>query len=120
VSQDLYAEACSVCVSKVRDTAIVEVAGEVDIASSSLLAKALADASKDGQFNVIVDAQHLTYIDSIGVATLLTCRDSVISHDRRFALVGCHGIFYKLVEITRLTDKFRMFQSVDEALAALP
>jgi anti-sigma B factor antagonist len=98
---------------------IVEVAGEVDVATVSLLAKALGDAVYSGTGNVILDAQNLIYIDSAGLQTLISTQQKLARSDRRIAIVGCHGIFHKLIKITHLDQRFSIYPTVDDALAAL-
>jgi anti-sigma B factor antagonist len=119
VLQDSYVDMCSVCVGAIGGTSIVEIAGEVDIATVSMLAKALNDAVRSGKGNIILDAQKLTYVDSAGLQTLLSTQRQLATKNRRMAIVGCHGIFHKLLKTSRLDEQFHMYSTVDEALIAL-
>lgn len=117
--KDSYAGMCSVCVGAIGATSIVEIVGEVDIATVSMLAKGLNDAVRSGKGNIILDAQKLTYVDSAGLQTLLSTQQRLATKNRRMAIVGCHGIFHKLLKTSRLDERFRMYSTVDEALIAL-
>lgn len=119
VLQDTYTDTCSVCVGAIGSTNIVEIAGEVDIATVSMLAKALNDAVHSGKGDIILDAQKLTYMDSAGLQTLLSTQQQLATKGRRMAIVGCHGIFHKLMRTSRLDEHFRMYSTVDEALMDL-
>lgn len=101
------------------DTGIIEISGEVDIATVSLLAKALADAVRLSKGHLILDAQGLTYIDSAGIQTLVSTQRKLNASGRCLAVVGCHGIFHKLMKITHFDTRFPIYSSVDEALAKL-
>ncbi len=119
VLNETYTDSCSICVGILEGINVVEVAGEIDIATVSLLARALADATHSGKKHVILDAQKLTYIDSAGLQTLLSTRLSLAATNHRVVIVGCHGIFYKLMKITNLSASFSMYPTVEEAIAAL-
>ena len=117
--QDAHYEGCSVCVGSVGDTAIVEVTGEVDMASASLLVRALGDAVQSGSGSLILDVQRLTYIDSAGLQALISTLQSMEELGREMVIAGCHGIFRKLMEIGRFDTRFQMFATVEEAIDAL-
>jgi anti-sigma B factor antagonist len=119
VVEDGFEESCTISVADLGEIRVVEVSGEVDIATASLLAKALGDASRPGQEDVIVDARELTYIDSACLGTLLATRRKLVSEGRRMAIVGCHGVFYKLIKLSHLDLHFSMYATMDEAVSAL-
>lgn len=114
-----YTDMCSVCVGAIGSTSIVEIAGEVDIATVSMLVKALGDAVHSGKGDLVLDAQKLMYIDSTGLQTLLSTQRRLSTKNRRMAIVGCHGIFHKIMKTSRLDQQFNMYSTVDEALMAL-
>ena len=115
----MYASTCSICVGALDENTILEVAGEVDIATVSLVAKALGDAVQSGKGHVILDAQKLTYIDSAGLQTLLSTHRRLAASGRKLVIVGCHGIFHKLLKMGQFDQWFTMYPTVDEALADL-
>ena len=117
--EELYAGTCSICVGTISGATLVEVAGEVDVATVSLLAKALGDAIQSGRGDLILDAQNLTYIDSAGIQTLMSTQEKLATQGRRMAVVGCHGIFHKLMSVSRLENRFPTYSTVDEALMTL-
>ena len=119
MSEELYAGTCSICVGAISGASLVEVAGEVDVATVSLLAKALGDAVQSGKGDLILDAQDLTYIDSAGIQTLISTQEKLATQGRRMAVVGCHGIFHKLMEVSRLEGRFPTYSTVDEALMTM-
>lgn len=119
MNQEPYPGLCSICVGAFGENSLVEIAGEVDIATVSLLAKALGDAVQNGRGGVILDAQNLVYIDSAGLQTLVSIQHRLTSEGRRMAIVGCHGVFHKLLKITHLEQRFPVYATVDDALADL-
>jgi anti-sigma B factor antagonist len=113
---DMHGQDCSICVGEIEQTGIVEVAGEVDVATVSMLAKALGDAVDSGRGHLILDAQKLTYMDSSGIRTLLSTQRALVEKNRRFAIVGCHGVFHKILTNCKLDDRFDMYLTIDDAL----
>lgn len=109
-------ETCSIAVGTLGDASIIEVAGEVDVATVSMLAKALGDAAHSGKGDLILDAQKLVYIDSAGIQTLLSTQQKLRANGRALAIVGCHGIFHKLMQVGRFDTRFPMYSTIDEAL----
>jgi len=119
MKEELYSATCSIAGHTIGRASLVEVAGEIDIATVSLLAKALGDAVRCGRGNLILDAQNLTYIDSAGIQTLVSTQQKLETQGRKIAVVGCHGIFHKLISTSRLENRFPMYSTVDEALMDL-
>jgi len=119
MADDFHGEECSICVGRMNDVTIIELAGEIDIATVSLLAKALDDAVRNGRGSVVVDAHELTYIDSAGLQTLLSTHRKLAETGRSLSIVGCHGIFHKLMKITHFDEQFTMYPTIEDALASL-
>lgn len=113
---ELNGQNCSICVGAIGSTGIVEVAGEVDVATVSMLAKALGDAVTSGSGDLVLDAQNLVYIDSAGIQTLLSTQRALTNQNRRFGIVGCHGVFHRILQTSRLDDRFALYASLDDAL----
>jgi anti-anti-sigma factor len=93
---------------------VVRLSGEVDLTTITLLAGAL-----DGQIhksrNVILDCQHLTYIDSTGFNLLA----DLYRQGRQFVLVGPSPTIRKILGIVGLDMLIPIAASVEEALNVL-
>ena len=93
---------------------VVHLSGEVDLTTITLLAGAL-----DGQIhnspNVILDCQHLTYIDSTGFNLLA----DLYRQGRRFVLVAPIPIIQRILGIMGLDMLIPIAASVEEALNVL-
>jgi anti-sigma B factor antagonist len=98
---------------------LVEVAGEVDLANISLLVKGFSDAIRSGRSRIILDAQGLAYMDSAGLQTLISVHRKLQSKGGNLVIAGCHGVFQRLMEISKLNGYFRIYSNVDEAVADL-
>ncbi|MDH7481161.1 MAG: STAS domain-containing protein [Armatimonadota bacterium] len=113
----MSAESCSISINRLKETTIVKCSGEIDSGTVSVLARALQNAARSGKKHIILDATELTYIDSSGILTLISFQQKLQNENRRLAIIGCHGIFRKLITLSRLENRLPMYTSLDEALA---
>jgi anti-sigma B factor antagonist len=68
---------------------------------------------------VILDLTDVPYIDSAGLGSLVSAFVSRHKAGRRVALSGVNQRVLRLFEITRVEPVFLIFDTLDEALAAL-
>lgn len=119
MAKDAYSDTFSISVSSLQGMSTVVISGEVDTASVSLLAKALNEAVHTSNSHVILDVHDLTFIDSAGMQTLLSTKNQLSQQGRDLAIVGCHGIFHRLVTVGALEDRFPMYPTISDALTSL-
>lgn len=98
---------------------VVELSGEVDLATSPRARKAILDriAARDA---VYVDMAGVTYIDSSGVASLVEGYQHAKNRKQRFALVDVSSTAVSVLELARLDKVFPIFSSLEECLSAEP
>lgn len=89
------------------------------MADLSLLAKALGEATDSGYGDVLLDAQQLTYIDGACLQTLLSCSQRLAQQGRKLAILGCHGVFRKLINESHLQLQLPVYADLNEALSSL-
>ena len=98
---------------------IVAITGEIDLNSSPQLRKAFVDLIEQGAVKVIVDFANVSYIDSSGLATLIEMMQRVKRVQGTMHLSQMSDKIKSLFEITKLDKLFKIYQSQDEALAAI-
>jgi anti-sigma B factor antagonist len=74
-----------ILVSEEDGTAVVLVAGEIDLSIRAELSRMLAQACAGGR-DVVVDVSRTTFMDSAGLHALVTARRSQTAAGQRFAL----------------------------------
>jgi stage II sporulation protein AA (anti-sigma F factor antagonist) len=104
---------------KIEGSTVIDIEGEIDMASSPLIAKALDQAVHEENSDVVLNARDLFYIDSSGIQILVSAGRRLADDGRRLFVVGCHGIFYKLVQVMRLDSEFCLYPDLKEALSAI-
>ena len=97
----------------------VTVRGEVDIGTVAELTAALEAAIRESAGAFVVDLCHVDFLDSSGVNLLVRTR-AVLGREERALLVICPpGPARRIFEVAGIADLLALFESRDEAAAAL-
>jgi len=91
----------------------LEVSGQLDLLSSPVLERALADADAE---LVIVDLRGLEFMDSTGLHVLVQAHQRVHDAGRRLALVRASPNVQRLFDLTGLSDALTIVDSPGDAL----
>ena len=90
---------------------IVKLEGELDVATAPRLHEVLAAAiSEEGSDAIVLDLSALNFLDSTGLSLLVSTDKRVKSLGRVLILKGTQPIVRRLLEVTGLTDVFRIEQ----------
>lgn len=84
-------------------TAVVRVAGEIDIATSQHLTRAIHDAVGRGAEGLILDMSAVTFMDSSGIAALIASRSTAT-----VVLRSPSDAVLRLLATTGLSDTFTL------------
>ena len=100
------------------DVAIVEVAGEIDIATGQVLADALAVAARAAARGVVVNLAAVSFLDSSALHTLASAQRALAEQEIPLSIVkpadpGVSRVF----EFAQLPDPLIIVDSLDAALA---
>jgi anti-sigma B factor antagonist len=98
---------------------ILELRGELDLATSPLLGDALDRSIEDFDGDVLVDLTAVTFMDSMGLQVLLGALRRLSRHDRRLELVCPPGPILRLLAVTNLETAFTVHADRSAALASL-
>jgi anti-sigma B factor antagonist len=105
-----------VTVRKLDGTAVVSVAGEVDVYTSPLLQERLVEVLRDGSPKIVLDLSGVTFLDSTGLGVLITGLKRCRSADGDLVLVTAQPNVLKVLEITGLNDVFQIYETVEDAI----
>jgi anti-anti-sigma factor len=102
-------------------TRAVVVAGELDQATLPELQRALDEVIETGSGNLLIDLSECSFIDSSGLAALVSARERMTAagDGRRFAICCGSPQVQRLLEITGLDKAMGVVATRDEALEAL-
>ncbi|HUH80879.1 MAG TPA: STAS domain-containing protein [Solirubrobacteraceae bacterium] len=99
-----------------RERLILELQGELDMASSELLDRALAGADLGDSQAVVLDLHGVTFADSTGLKAIFRARKAVRDSGRRFAVTQGSRQLQRLLSLTRLDEHLQTIQTPDDAL----
>lgn len=77
--------------------------GELDMATSPLLERSLEGAESNGNTSIVLDLEHVTFMDANGVHSFLRASDRASRSGRRFTIVNAPAVVRRLLQITRTT-----------------
>jgi anti-sigma B factor antagonist len=95
---------------------LVDVVGELDIATAPQLRRALEARAPQGGL-LLVDLTSVTFMDSSGLGVLLALQADLRAAGARLAIVCPPGPVYLLFEVTGVVDELPLFLTREAALA---
>jgi anti-sigma B factor antagonist len=98
-------------------TAVVSLAGELDLAGSESLGPPIADSLRERA--LIVDLRQLSFIDTGGLRVLVGAQRSARDNERGFAVVdGSSRAVTSVLELTKASSQIPIFPSIEAAQAS--
>lgn len=85
----------------VDDVHVVSLFGQLDLANADQVRDALIGVAGS---TVVVDLSGLQFLDSSGIAALVSARGRILASDNGFELQGARGIVRRVFEITGLSS----------------
>lgn len=100
------------------DFDVIDVAGEIDVYTAPRLREAIIEIINQGRTHLIVDVEHVDFLDSTGLGVLVGALKRVRSAGGSLDIVCTHERIIKIFEITGLDKVFGLYGSVSEAISA--
>jgi anti-sigma B factor antagonist len=101
------------------DCMVVEVGGEIDVYTAPRLREKLVDLVGAGNYHLVIDMEHVDFLDSTGLGVLVGGLKRVRSNDGSLRIVCTQERLLKIFRITGLTKVFPIHDTVAEAVAAV-
>ena len=102
----------------VEGALLVMAAGELDLAAAPRLATVLSMATQSAEPCVVLDLADVDFIDSTALGAIMHASTEAEASGKRLLVVALDGPVRRLLEITNLTGRFRVYPSREDALAA--
>jgi len=96
----------SVEVERAAGAAVVRVVGDLDRLTAPGVEARLAELAADGRLDVVFDASGLAFCDSSGLRVLVEHRRRLGELGGSLRLIGVHGKFQRVLDVTGLRDVF--------------
>ena len=95
---------------------VLEVEGEIDMATAPKLRERLLAAVNDGAHRVVVDLSEVAFVDSTGLGVLIGALKRVRLHDGDLRIVCTQRGVRKVFDITGLDQVFGLYDALDDAV----
>lgn len=102
------------------EATVVHVGGEIDVYTAPLLREHLDEHIASGRIHLVVDLGGVTFMASTGLGVLVGRLKLVRAANGSMRLVCSSDRILSVFSITGLDKVFKIFPSVDDALAATP
>ena len=99
----------------IGDMIVLRPAGDIDMARSSAIRKAVTEAVRTRPAKLAIDLTAVGYMDSSGIATMIEALQSSMRNKMKFFLVGVGPKVRVAFEITKLIGMFTMCDTVEDA-----
>jgi anti-sigma B factor antagonist len=100
-------------------TTILDLSGDIDLANSPAVRKALLKELRDNRTpRVVMNLSNVRYIDSSGVASLVEGLKAARDVGARFILFGLSTSAREVLQLSRLLKIFEVYDNEEQALAA--
>jgi len=96
----------------------IQIEGELDLAVAGQLDEVLGKACEQCE-RVLVGLERCAFIDSSGIAVILRAHNRMQEDGHRLAVYGPKAQVLRVLSMTGLTSNGLVFDSAEEALAAL-
>jgi anti-sigma B factor antagonist len=102
-----------------RDSTVVSVTGEIDMETSPSFHRGLLRALGAGRGGLVVDLSEASFLDSTALTSLTRVFDMLREKGGNLAIVAADPRVRALFDVARLDRDFEIFETRQEALAAL-
>jgi anti-sigma B factor antagonist len=97
---------------------VVAVGGEIDVYTAPKLRDKITELVGEGHYNLLVDMEHVEFLDSTGLGVLVGGLKKVRGHEGSMEIVCHQDRLLKIFRITGLAKVFTIHESEAAALAA--
>ena len=104
-------------VTQMGEVTVVRLLGSrLDAAQSVPFKEALRSVSDTGAHHILLDMSEVEFLDSSGLGAIVTVM-KYLGREKRVQLAGLSGAVAKVFRLTRMDTVFRLFPTLDDALA---
>jgi anti-sigma B factor antagonist len=100
-------------------TSVIDIQGEVSAFAEQVLMQAYTEASSPTTRTIILNFDNLEYMNSSGIGLLITLLIRMNRQKQRLLSYGLNEHYRHIFALTRISDAIQIYESEDEALAAV-
>lgn len=108
----------SIAVRRVGDVAVLLPAGFINAHTVREFEEALEGLVRDGNYNILINCNELSYISSAGLGAIMGLIETVREHQGDILLSNLQDNVFAIFDTLGFTQLYRVFGNEDQALAA--
>lgn len=102
---------------KINEFCVLTIQDErIDAHNSAELKEYILKLIEDGESHIIIQLEHVRFIDSSGLGALLFGHKHMVAKSGQFALVNIQQQVLSMFELTRLTRVFEIYTDISEVI----
>lgn len=101
---------------KTRDTYVISTSGDFDLYQSYKIKEIFIRMVEKNVKKFVIDLSGTDYIDSSGIGALIYIFSIVKSKNLHACLVGIQGTVKRVIELTKLTNYFKICDNINDAI----
>jgi anti-sigma B factor antagonist len=98
------------------EATVIALHGEINAFADGALSAAYAEAEKQNPATVVLDFSDVDYINSTGIALIVSLLGQARKNNRRLAVFGLSDHYVEIFQITRLSDFMSIYPDRQSAL----
>lgn len=107
-------------VQDIQDVRVIKLKGKISIGAGDVKIRRLVDeALQDGKTKIVLDLGAVSSVDSSGIGEMVSCYTTVTKRGGKLALLRLSPKINDILQVTQLITVFNVYDSEEEALAAL-
>ncbi|MCL1927863.1 MAG: STAS domain-containing protein [Treponema sp.] len=106
-------------IRKNEEIYIIDVLGEMDLYNSYKLKELLLKMIEKKIEKFIINMEEVEYIDSSGIGALIYITSTIKKMNLNLSITNVHGSVKKVIELTKLSNFFPIFPSMEEAVKSM-
>lgn len=100
------------------DIVVLDISGEIDLYNAPEIKDTINQLIEDQKYNVIINLEKVSYIDSSGIGALISSLSSLKKYQGGLKIINVYASVRKVFELTKLTSFFEIFDSESDAVSS--
>lgn len=100
------------------DIVVLDISGEIDLYNAPEIKDTINQLIEDQKYNVIINLEKVSYIDSSGIGALISSLSSLKKYQGGLKIINVYVSVRKVFELTKLTSFFEIFDSESDAVSS--
>jgi len=106
----------SICHESFKTVEVIELPSRLSMAEAGEVRESISKLIEKGRDNLVLDLEHVTFLDSSGLSVLLSARKEAMLRNGDVVLLNLTAEARALVELTRLHEIFEIYSDRSAAI----